>query len=62
MKKSTFQISRMDCSAEEQLVRMKLDSVSGVRHLSFDLPNRRLEVFHEGDLDPIGYRVDFAFS
>lgn len=39
----------MDCAAEEQLVRMALEPLPEVRALAFDLPGRRLEVYHEGD-------------
>lgn len=39
----------MDCSAEEQLVRLTLEPFPGLRELRFDLPARRLEVFHDGD-------------
>lgn len=51
--KSTFRVAQMDCSAEEQLVRMRLDSVQAVRRLSFDLPARRLEVVHAGKVAPV---------
>lgn len=43
----------MDCAAEENLVRMKLDDVKVVRKLDFDLSARRLTVYHEGKLDTI---------
>ena len=43
----------MDCPSEENLIRMKLDGIQGISHLDFDIPNRRLTVFHEGDLDLI---------
>lgn len=39
----------MDCPSEEQLIRMKLGELNGIHKLEFDLPNRRLIVFHEGD-------------
>lgn len=53
MKKTTFKIPRMDCSAEEQLVRMKLDGYPDIKKLDFDLPARTLEVYHQGDVKPI---------
>lgn len=40
----------MDCSAEEQMVRMKLDGYSNIKKLEFDLPARKLEVYHLGDV------------
>ncbi|SFH04328.1 cation transporter [Pedobacter insulae] len=53
MKKSTFEIKRMDCSAEEQLVRMKLEGFAEIYQLNFDLANRKLEVFHSDDVKHI---------
>ncbi len=49
MQKSIFEISKMDCPSEENLIRMKLDGISGIKNLDFDIPNRRLSVFHDGD-------------
>ena len=53
MNKSIFKITKMDCAAEEQMVRMKLDSFSEIKSLDFDLPNRKLTVYHQGDIQPI---------
>ncbi|RIK32572.1 MAG: cation transporter [Anaerolineae bacterium] len=53
MDKSLFEITQMDCAAEENLVRMKLDDVNVVRKLNFDLSARRVTVYHEGKLDAI---------
>jgi hypothetical protein len=33
MYKTTFQISKMDCAIEEQLVRMKLDQLKNIKAL-----------------------------
>lgn len=46
MEKTVFHIPKMDCPSEEQLVRMALRSAPVVR-LEFDLPGRRLTVWHE---------------
>ena len=43
----------MDCAAEEQLVRMRLDGNETIRQLNFDIPNRQLTVYHEGEIAPI---------
>lgn len=43
----------MDCPSEENLIRMKLDGVSGIKKLDFDLANRKLTVFHSGQPDQI---------
>jgi len=39
----------MDCAAEERLVRLALEGRTGIDRLAFDLPARRLTVWHEGD-------------
>ena len=49
MKKTTFRIAKMDCPSEEQMVRMKLDEIMGIQSLLFDIPNRKLEMVHQGD-------------
>ncbi len=43
----------MDCPSEENLIRMKLDGISSVVNLDFDIPNRKLTVFHSGEIDLI---------
>ncbi|HEY9184195.1 MAG TPA: cation transporter [Salegentibacter sp.] len=53
MKKSTFLINKMDCPSEEQMIRMKLESNSQVKYLDFDIPKRKLEVYHSGPVDDI---------
>ena len=53
MKKTTFEITKMDCPSEENLIRMKLDGISGIANLDFDIPNRKLIVFHSGEIEQI---------
>lgn len=53
MDKSLFHVPKMDCAAEESLVRMKLDGVGAVRSLDFDLSARKVAVYHEGQLGEI---------
>lgn len=43
----------MDCPSEENLIRMKLDGISSIVNLDFDIPNRKLTVFHSGEMDKI---------
>ena len=43
----------MDCPSEENLIRMKLDNISSIAHLEFDIPNRKLIVFHNEGSDQI---------
>ena len=53
MNKTIFEITKMDCPSEENLIRMKLDGISSIANLDFDIPNRRLTVFHSGQADQI---------
>lgn len=53
MKKSTFLISQMDCPSEEQMIRMKLESYNQIKYLDFDIPNRKLEVYHSDSVEEI---------
>lgn len=47
MKKTTFYISEMDCPAEENLIRLKLQGLKSVKGLHFDLERRELQVFED---------------
>lgn len=53
MNKTIFEITKMDCPSEENLIRMKLDEFSSIANLDFDIPNRKMTVFHEGQIDQI---------
>lgn len=53
MYKTRFAITKMDCPSEENLIRMKLDEVSSIANLEFDIPNRELTVFHRGESERI---------
>jgi Co/Zn/Cd efflux system component len=53
MEKTVFKISKMDCPSEENIIRMKLDSISSIANLDFDIPSRKLTVFHSGEVDQI---------
>ncbi len=46
MLKTTFTIAKMDCPAEEHLIRAKLEGIEGIQHLKFDIPRRQLAVYH----------------
>ncbi len=43
----------MDCPSEENLVRLKLDGISAIKNLDFDIASRQLTVYHGGDLERI---------
>jgi len=53
MEKTIFEITKMDCPSEENLIRLKLGEFSGIKNLEFDIPNRKLIVFHNGQIDQI---------
>jgi Co/Zn/Cd efflux system component len=53
MFKSTFKISKMDCPSEETLIRMKLEGLSMIKSLVFDIENRKLTVFHSEESSEI---------
>jgi Co/Zn/Cd efflux system component len=46
MLKSAYHISKMDCPSEENMIRMKLDGLTEIKKLEFDLESRQLVVFH----------------
>lgn len=53
MNRTIYHVEKMDCPAEERLVRMALDGVPGVERLGFDLASRRVVVVHTGDPGPV---------
>lgn len=53
MEKTTFEITKMDCPSEENLIRMKLEGLEGIVKLDFDIPERMLFVIHEGNISQI---------
>ncbi|MFN0204032.1 MAG: cation transporter [Bacteroidia bacterium] len=58
MQKTTFNISKMDCPSEEQMIRMKLADLTNIHSLDFDIPNRKLIVFHTDTHEAIFQRLD----
>jgi Co/Zn/Cd efflux system component len=58
MDRTTFYIKAMDCPAEEQMIRMNLKDITSVRHLEFDLANRRLAILHNGESANIQAAID----
>jgi Co/Zn/Cd efflux system component len=49
LRRSVFLVPKMDCPAEESLVRTALDGAEDIRRLEFDLPARSLTVWHSGE-------------
>ncbi len=58
MKKTVFDVPKMDCASEERLIRMALERLDQVARLDFDLGQRRLTVVHEGEPDQLLKRLD----
>ena len=57
MKKSTFLIKKMDCAAEEQLIRMQLANDRSIKHLHFNIPERKLTITHQGQVKNISHSI-----
>ena len=53
MNKTIFEIKKMDCPSEENLIRMKLDGIPSIANMDFDIPNRKLTLYHIGHFDQI---------
>ena len=53
MQKTIFNITKMDCPSEEQLIRMKLQKFDEIKSLEFDIANRKLTVHHIAESQPI---------
>ena len=47
----------MDCPSEENMIRMKLDGLSEIKQLEFDIENRKLTVFHSKENPEIESRL-----
>ncbi|MCF8303596.1 MAG: cation transporter [Bacteroidales bacterium] len=58
MRKSIYNVPEMDCPSEENLIRMKLDGVDGIRQLEFDIENRKLSVIHSDDNTEINKQLE----
>jgi len=54
---SSFVVSKMDCPAEESVIRLALSEFIQIRALSFDLPNRQLVVVHEGEIESVSNKL-----
>lgn len=48
----------MDCPSEESMIRMKLADIKEIEQLDFDIPNRKLTVFHNQNLELISKSID----
>ncbi len=50
---SEFIVPRMDCPSEERMIRMALDHIKPGVALEFDTPNRKVNVFHNDNIEEI---------
>ncbi len=48
----------MDCPSEEQMIRMNLADLTNIHSMDFDIPNRKLTIFHTDNHDQIYERLD----
>jgi Co/Zn/Cd efflux system component len=53
-----FRVGKMDCAAEEQLVRMRLGAVAGIGRVEIDLENRTVAVDHECSIGEVAAALD----
>lgn len=56
--KTIFQINKMDCPSEEQLVRMALSDFSGITDISVDFEERQAKVIHQENPDQLLQAID----
>lgn len=55
---SVFAVPQMDCPSEERMIRLALNGLADLTLLSFDLPNRKVHVYHEGPIAPIATKLE----
>ncbi len=53
MNKTVFKILKLDCPAEENLIRLKLSKIKDILRLDFDIENRILTIYHKNNLEII---------
>lgn len=51
MQKTVFKISKMDCPSEENLIKMKLSDIDGIKQLDFNLEDRILTLYHNSNVN-----------
>ncbi|HBY85465.1 MAG TPA: cation transporter [Colwellia sp.] len=55
---SEFTIPKMDCPSEERMIRLVLEDVEPKVGLVFDIPNRKLTVYHDDNLAEIATKLE----
>jgi len=58
LRRTEILVPKMDCPAEEALVRTALEDAEGVLRLAFDLPERSLVVWHAGEPEAVLERLE----
>lgn len=58
MQKTIFEIKKMDCPSEENLIRLKLDGIKEISKLEFDIENRQLTVYHNNNFELISKSIN----
>lgn len=58
MKQSTFHVAKMDCPAEEQLIRLKLLGKKEVQKIEASVSKREIIVFHHGNEQEIFHALE----
>ncbi len=51
--KTVFEIPKMDCPSEENLIKLKLNKDEKILKLDFDIPGIRLNIYHKDNLEGI---------
>jgi len=54
---SEFNVPKMDCPSEERIIRLSLDGIEPNVDLAFDIPKRKVIVFHRDNLEEITTRL-----
>ncbi|MCX7546243.1 cation transporter [Marinicella gelatinilytica] len=54
---STFEVTKMDCPSEESMIRMALENCQSLKAMDFDIPGRRLKVYHENGIEEIQQKL-----
>ena len=57
MQKTVFKISKMDCPSEENLIKMKLSDIDGIKQLDFNLEERILTLYNNADVNIISNSI-----
>lgn len=55
--KTVFHVAKMDCSAEEQMIRLRLNGDDHVQKLEFDIPSRQLIVYHNNSIQAVADKI-----